>query len=76
MEQLTLEQAAIDYHYGGHIDRITDLEYNAFKAGAEWQKQQYNKLHILAARASQELDLLGPSELANELIKELNKLIP
>lgn len=42
MEQLTLEQAANNYHFRGHIDNVTDLEYHAFKAGAEWQQQKYN----------------------------------
>jgi len=71
----SLEQTASLYgEKNGEIGTTEPLA-TAFESGAKWQKEQYKYLFILAARAAQELDLLGPIELADSINAELAKLL-
>ena len=86
MEPLTLEQAAIKYDTdnfsyptpGSNVimpeTTARKWNINAFTAGAEWQKEQYKLLFTLAERAAQELELLGPVDLAAKINKTLAEL--
>lgn len=70
MEQLTLEQAA----YRMFPNDITWQE--AFKEGAEWQKEQYKELSILIAQANGILYHTGYGDLADKIEAQLELLWP
>lgn len=70
MEQLTLEQSATNYA----PLNAQKKERDAFKAGAKWQKEQYNRILQLAFNAANELDSLGAISLCDHIKTELEKL--
>lgn len=72
MEQLTLEQAAHNYYDSPHIHSLQTID--AFKAGAEWQKTQYDNLLFLIAKANHILFHTGYGDLATEIEKEIERL--
>ena len=53
-QPITLEQAAQSYYDKEHVHSLQTID--AFKAGAEWQKEQYKNLLNLAAIAASNLE--------------------
>jgi hypothetical protein len=83
MEQLTLEQAANKFapsiEGNGFVEcfnkLINETKQFGFKAGAEWQKEQYTRILQLAFNAANELDSLGAAFLCGEIKTELERLL-
>jgi hypothetical protein len=79
MEQLTLEQAGSCYinEYSKNIPPTHSWHDSlslSFKAGAEWQKEQYKLLCTLAFQAANVCDDEGAVDLCNEIKAELERL--
>lgn len=77
MEQLTEVEAAEKYciHAKSPIGSLLYIhKMNAFKAGAEWQKEQYKLLCKLAFEAANVCDSEGAVELCDEIKTELDRL--
>jgi hypothetical protein len=66
-DQLTINQA---------IKKVclTTSDVEIFKAGAEWQKEQYNRILVLAFNAANELNNRGACSLAGHIKTELERL--
>lgn len=76
MEQLTLEQAANKYapdHGVGLQSDFAKDKQRAFKAGAEWKKEQYKPLKTASERALDYLSVKYPKEA--EILHELKSAI-
>lgn len=81
MEQLTLEQAAHNNFPAGskagtgfYARIMYENKKASFKAGAEWQKEQFRRILNLALDAASELDSLGETFISNDIKTELERL--
>mgnify|MGYP001566571756 CR=1 FL=1 len=73
MDQLTLEQAARKYN-PADSDELSAVERTAFKAGAEWQKEQYTRLIELIKEGIPVLLTEGFDELVELINNEIERL--
>lgn len=73
MEQLTLKEAANSY-YSENKHVYSPQTIAAFEAGAEWQKEQYNRLIELIREGIPVLLTEGFDDLVEQIDNELKQL--
>jgi hypothetical protein len=74
MEQKTLEQAANEYSVQFWASEIKRNAISDFKAGAEWQKEQFKKLIHLAQQAASICEDEGDFAIAKSISIEIKRL--